>query len=210
MAQTTSLPTTATDTITLPTANKIGKLPLESAISQRSSVREFASTPLTLEDISQLLWAAQGITHGEGLRTAPSAGALYPLELYLLTSRVESLANGIYHYDARHHALQRIEQGNKLGKLTAAAYGQLWIKDSAAVIIITANYERTSRKYGKRGQRYVHMEVGHAAQNIYLQATALGIGTTLVGAFTDNEVAKVVGVKDNEAPLAILPLGRLR
>lgn len=210
MAQTTSWPVAGTATIALPTANKNGIVTLESAISQRNSVREFASTPLTLEEISQLLWAAQGITHGKGLRTAPSAGALYPLELYLLTGRVGSLASAIYHYDARQRTLQRIEQEDKLGMLASAAFGQLWIKDSAAVIIIAADYERTSRKYGKRGQRYVHIEVGHVAQNIYLQATALGIGTTLVGAFTDDDVANVVGVKDNEVPLAIMPLGRPR
>jgi len=200
----------ATATIALPAADKTGTLPLESAISQRRSVREFSSTPLTLKDVSQLLWAAQGITHGSGLRAAPSAGALYPLELYLLVGNVETLDKGVYHYDPGRHALRRIEEGDELGKLAAAAYGQLWISDSAAVIVIAADYERTSRKYGERGKRYVHIEVGHAAQNIYLQAEALGIGTTMVGAFLDSAVAKVVGVKDDETPLAILPLGKPR
>ena len=208
MERTTPLQKTATATITLPLADKIGKLPLESAISQRRSVREFSATPLKLEEISQLLWAAQGITHEGWLRAAPSAGALYPLELYLLVGDVESLDKGVYHYNPSRHSLQQVKRGDKLSKLAAAAYGQFWIKDAAAAIVIAAVYERTARKYGKRAQRYVHIEVGHAAQNIYLQATALGIGTTMVGAFMDSIVGKVIGVKDDEAPLAILPLGK--
>ena len=210
MTQTTSLQAAAASTTALPAVDKRGKLPLESAISQRRSVREFTSTPLALKDVSQLLWAAQGITHSAGLRAAPSAGALYPLELYLVVGAVESLDEGVYHYDPNRHALQHVKQGRKLGKLAATAYGQFWIRDGAAAIVIAANYERTARKYGKRAQRYVHIEVGHASQNIYLQATALGIGTTMVGAFLDSVVAKVVGIKDDEAPLAILPLGTPR
>lgn len=210
IAETTSLQTDATTTIALPEVDKVGKLPLETAISQRRSVREFLEAPLALEEISQLLWAAQGITHDGWLRAAPSAGALYPLELYLVAADVESLADGIYHYHPRHHTLQLVKHGDKLGKLAAAAYGQLWIKNSAAAIVIAADYDRTARKYGTRAQRYVHIEVGHVAQNIYLQATALGLGTTIVGAFMDSAVAKVVGVKGDEAPLAILPLGKPR
>lgn len=196
--------------VQLPEPDRKGVLFLETALDQRRSIRDLSAAELSLKQISQLLWAAQGITHTEGLRTAPSAGALYPLELYLLVANVEGLEAGIYHYQPRSHSLTLIAKGDKRTRLAVAAYGQMWIKDSAAVLLIAAEYERTKMKYGKRGIRYVHIEVGHAAQNVYLQATALGLGTTFVGAFLDSGVAAVMDLDKEHEPLAILPLGKPR
>ena len=194
----------------LPVPDKQGSQALESVLNQRRSVREFTAAAVSLKDISQLLWAAQGISHGQDHRTAPSAGALYPLELYLLAGKVEGLDAGIYQYQPNTHTLTLVEEGDIRKQLAAAAYGQMWIKDSPAVIVIAAEYERTTVKYGPRGLRYVHIEVGHAAQNVYLQATALGLGTTFVGAFVDAAVAEVMELAPSHEPLAILPIGRPR
>ena len=202
--------TTENTTVQLPEPNRKGEHSLEAVLDQRRSIRDLSAAELSLKQISQLLWAAQGITHARGLRTAPSAGALYPLELYLLVANVEGLGAGIYHYQPSSHTLTLIAKGDKRTRLAAAAYGQMWIKDSAAVLVIAAEYERTKVKYGKRGIRYVHIEVGHAAQNIYLQATALGLGTTVVGAFLDSGVAAVMDLDQEHEPLAILPLGKPR
>lgn len=194
----------------LPEPERKGDLSLEAALDQRRSIRELSTTELSLQQISQLLWAAQGITHGLGFRTAPSAGALYPLELYLLIANVTGLKPGVYHYQPRTHSLTLVRKGDMRTQLATAAYGQMWLKNSAAILVIAANYERITVKYGKRGIRYAHIEVGHAAQNVYLQATALGLGTTFVGAFLDYAVAKVMALAKDHAPLAILPLGKPR
>jgi SagB-type dehydrogenase family enzyme len=159
--------------------------------------------------VSKLLWAAQGLTHGEGLRSAPSAGALYPLFVYLLTGEVESLPTGIYKYRPEPHDLVSLTQGDRRKALSTSALNQEWIEDAAAVIAMTAVYERTTGKYGRRGRRYVHMEVGHAAQNVYLQATALGLGTVLVAAFDDDQVQKVLGIPSKERPLGLMPVGQV-
>lgn len=196
--------------VQLPDPGRKGEHSLEAVLDERRSIRDLSAAELSLQQISQLLWAAQGITHARGLRTAPSAGALYPLELYLLVAKVEGLEAGIYHYQPRSHTLTLITKGDKRTRLAASAYGQMWIKDSAAVLVIAAEYERTKVKYGERAIRYVHIEVGHAAQNVYLQATALGLGTTFVGAFLDSGVAAVMDLDREHEPLAILPLGKPR
>lgn len=196
------------ESIKLPDPILKGDTSIEEALVERRSVREFTNEPLTLTEISQLLWAAQGITHPGGYRTAPSAGALYPLEVYLVAGNVNDLPAGVYRYDPQGHALEKISEGDKRSMLSQAALGQEAVKNGAAVIVITAVYERTTVKYGDRGIQYVHMEVGSAAENIYLQAAALDLGTVFIGAFSDEEVKEVLGLPAEEQPLCIMPVGR--
>lgn len=204
-------PTTANELeIALPTPQYDSDVSVEEALLKRRSVREYTGESLTIQEVSQLLWAAQGITDPRGFRTAPSAGALYPLEVYVVVGNVENLSEGVYKYKPYEHKLVKVIDGDKREVLAAAALGQAWVKDCAINIVIAAVYERTTAKYGDRGIRYVHMEVGHAAQNICLQATALGLGTVTVGAFYDDQVKSVLDLPENEQPLYILPVGRTR
>jgi len=194
--------------IQLPEPRTQGAMSLETAIQLRRSVRSFAGTPLSLADVGQLLWSAQGITLGAGLRAAPSAGALYPLEADLAAVRVAGLEPGVYRYIPRTHSLARRAAGDKAGALEAAALRQSCISQASAVVVLSAVYERTTRKYGQRGIRYVHAEAGHAAQNVSLQAVALQLGTVHIGAFQDEEVARVLQLAEDEKPLVLLPIGR--
>lgn len=185
-----------------------GKTSVEKAILQRRSIRSYAPQPLSLKEISQILWAAQGIT-GEGkLRAAPSAGALYPIVVYAVVEKVDSLESGIYRYNPDKHELVKLKKGDFLKQLADAALGQSCIAECAAAIVIVANYERLRFRYRDRSERYAHIEVGHVSQNVYLQAESLGLGTVNIGAFYDNEVARLVGLESNEHPLCIMPLGK--
>ena len=181
---------------------------VEAALQARKSIRYYAHDPLLLSEVSQLLWAAQGITRKNGMRTAPSAGALYPLEVYLVVGRVQDLAPGVYRYHSQGHELEKLTSGDRRRELTHAALQQSSIEKGAIDIVLAAVYERTAGKYGSRAERYVHMEVGHAAQNIYLQATSLGLGTVVVGAFDDQAVQQTLMMNSNEYPLCIMPVGR--
>jgi SagB-type dehydrogenase family enzyme len=200
----------ASDEVALPAPSLEGDVPVEQALARRRSVREFASEPLSLPAMSQLLWAAQGITGPGGLRTAPSAGALYPLEVYLAAGAVSGVRPGVYRYDPRRHRLVLASEGDVRAGIARAALDQDWLAEAPAIIVLAAVYQRTARKYGKRSARYVHMEVGHAAQNIYLQAGALGLGTTMVGAYRDKELARLLGLPERTKPLAVLPVGKPR
>lgn len=182
---------------------------IEEALNNRRSIRDYSQAPLSLQDITQLLWAAQGITSPQGFRTAPSAGATYPLEVYIVTANVKGLSAGIYHYLPANQMLEKIKNGNMRAMLVRAAFGQKWVQDAAANIVITAVFSRTTKKYGERGNRYVYMEAGHVAQNIFLQAVALHIGTVTVGGFNDNLVNQTLGIQ-NEVPLYIMPIGKIR
>ncbi|MCD4798120.1 MAG: SagB/ThcOx family dehydrogenase, partial [Methanosarcinales archaeon] len=175
----------------------------------RRSIRNYKDEALTLAEISQLLSAAQGITHPGGYRTAPSAGALYPLDVYVVAGNVDGLRPGIYKYRPQGHELEKVAEGDVRAELCAAAIDQECIEDGAVVLVFAAVYERTTRKYGDRGVRYVHMEVGHAAQNVYLQTVSLGLGTVVVGAFDDDEVWRLLQMQDDERALCIMPVGRL-
>ena len=187
-----------------------GEISVEEALLKRRSVRDFKNEPLGLNEISQLLWAAQGITSKEdGGRTAPSAGALYPLELYVVNGNITTLPAGVYHYQPSAHALEEIAKGDKRKLLTGAALMQEAINKSAAIIVIAAEYKRTTGKYFKRGKKYVHMEAGHAAQNIYLQAVSLMIGTVVTGAFIDALVKQIVHLPRNAEPLYLMPIGKI-
>lgn len=197
------------DIVPLPQPHSDGKRSVESALRQRRSVRTYSGAPLTMAEVSQLVWAAQGITHADGLRTAPSAGALYPLTAYLVVGNVHTLAKGIYEYQPQRHALVRVSEGDKRAELSAAALEQSWMQESAVVIVLSAMYERTTARYGERGIRYVHIEVGHAAQNIQLQAVSLNLGTVVVGAFDDRKVQRIMQMTTREVPLSLMPVGRI-
>ena len=201
-------PAESTKVIELPKPHYDSDVSLEESLLKRRSIRDYSSEPLTLPEVSQLLWAAQGITSPEGFRTAPSAGALYPLEVYVVAGKVENLSPGIYRYKPDKHELIQVRDGDRRSDLTDAALKQSAVMDGAMAIVITAVYERTTAKYGDRGIRYVHIEVGHAAQNLCLQATALGLGAVTIGAFQDEQVAKVLDLPDKEQPLYIIPVGR--
>lgn len=165
-----------TEPILLPPPEPEGGLSIEAALHQRRSVRAFAPAALAFKDVAQLLWAAQGMTDARGFRTAPSAGALYPLEVYLAAGAVEQLHAGVYHYDPIAHAVSIMLAGDQRAALSRATLGQTWVRDAAAALVICAVYRRTMAKYGERGIRYAQIEVGHAAQNVYLQAVSLGLG----------------------------------
>jgi SagB-type dehydrogenase family enzyme len=196
--------------IKLPEPKYDNNTSVEQALLERRSVREYKDEPLTLNEVSQLLWAAQGITNSRrGFRAAPSAGALYPLDVYIVIGDVEGVTNGVYKYKPHQHELVKVRNGNVRNELTIAAHGQTCVGESAIVIVFSAVYERTTQKYGNRGIRYVHMEAGHAAQNVFLQAVSLDLGMVVVGAFKDEEVRKILNMSDNEQPLYILPVGKV-
>ncbi len=195
--------------ITLPEPNYESEISIEEAILKRRSIRSYNDQPLSLQDVSQLLWAAQGITDPGGLRAAPSAGATYPLEIYIVVSDVEGIDEGIYRYKPHQHEIVKVLDGQHREDLASAALNQRFIAEAPINIVITAIYERTTNRYGDRGIRYVHMEAGHAAQNIYLQTVSLNMGTVVVGAFHDDRVADILALPDGETPLYIMPVGRV-
>ena len=164
-------------------------------------IHGFTEEELTLEEISQLLWAAQGLTAAWGGRTAPSAGGLYPLEIYVAT------ADGLYHYVPRGHKVIIESQDDLRPKLWEAGLKQDAIRDAAAVFVITAVYERTAKKYGGRAERYVKLEAGHACQNILLQAVALHLGAVPIGAFYDDQVQAALSLPPDHEPLYLIPVG---
>ena len=190
-----------------------GFVSVEEALARRRSIREYADEPLTIDQVMQLLWAAQGITNAEhGFRTAPSAGGTYPLEIYLVTrpSGVVGLEAGVYRYEPQKHSLIKMIRGDLSRQLMAAALDQEWVGAAPINFVITTIFERTTSKYGERGVRYAWQETGHAAQNIYLQAVALDLGNVVVGAFHDTEVQRILGLSDFEKPACVIPVGVLR
>ncbi|HJH25960.1 MAG TPA: nitroreductase [Methanophagales archaeon] len=206
--------------IKLPEPSYTGNISVETALSKRRSIRDYSGENLTLDEVSQLLWAAQGITAPWGGRTAPSAGALYPLELYVVVGDVEGIDKGVYKYSREEHELEKVKDGDIRAELAGAAGGQECVRDAAIDIVFTAIYERTTGKYKTpvyeertgasylRGIRYVHMEAGHAAQNVYLQAVSLDLGTVVIGAFMDDRVKELVNAGEKEKTLYIMPVGR--
>ncbi len=171
-------------------------------------MRSFRDQALTKDELGQLLWAAQGVTGPDGERAVPSAGALYPLELHIIAHNVASLPAGIYHYLVGRHELLLVTSGFDREGLIDAAFGQDWIAATPACICIAAIFERTTVKYGNRSHRYVCLEAGHAAENVMLQAVALGFATTMVGAFSDDEVGRLFYLSPKEIPLCLVPVGR--
>jgi len=202
------MPEHVSERIKLPEPKYIGATSVEEALMKRRSVRVFKEGPVLLAELSQLIWAAQGMTNPGGLRTAPSAGALYPLELYVVAGNVTGLQPGVYRYGRKNHELLSIAKGDRRNDLCSAALGQSSIKKAALVLVLSGVFERTTAKYGERGIRYVHMEAGHAAQNVYLQAVTLQLGTVVIGAFSDRDVKALLKMTDSEMPLYIMPVGK--
>lgn len=184
---------------------------LEEAIARRRSVRDFTPEPITLPELSQILQAAGGISDtSRGYRTVPSAGATYPLEIFVVCGKngIEKIDEGVYHYNGDSHSMTRHRKGDVRLDLAGAALDEEGIYEAPVDIVICAEYERTLRRYGRRGERYVHMEVGHVGQNIYLQATALALATFAIGAFNDEKVREVLQWDKRYRPLYIMPVGR--
>lgn len=196
------------ETIKLPEPQTDGAVSVEKALSQRRSRRNILEERIRLEDLSQVLWAAQGITKGEKFRTAPSAGALFPMEIYVVVGNVENIKAGIYKYKPFDNELIKIFLGDVRKDLFKACLWQNFIEKAPLTIVITAVYERVTKKYGDRGKMYVHMEAGHIGQNIYLQCESLKLGTVAVGAFLDEEVKKILKLEKEETPLYIFPIGK--
>lgn len=197
-------------TITLPPHRTDGQLSLEQTLLRRRSVRRFKDDSLPLGDISQILWAAQGVTDARGLRTAPSAGALYPLDIYMIAGRVAGLSAGIYQYHMRQGIVDMITAGDLRAELCRAALRQNAVAAAAVTIAVCATAERMTVKYGERGIRYVQMEAGHAAQNICLQAVALDLAAVVIGAFYDRQVHRLLQLAPNQTPLYLIPVGKPR
>jgi SagB-type dehydrogenase family enzyme len=196
--------------VDLPPPRFEGRRSVEAALEKRRSIRECSDAALTLQETAQLLWAAQGVTNNEGGRTAPSAGALYPLEVYLAAGRVEGLAVGAYHYEPKRHELTALSEGDPRADLAKAALAQECVRDAAIVITLAAVFSRVTKEYGNPGIRYTHYEVGHAAQNVLLQATALDLGTVVVGAFHAEPVKRILRMSDAEEPLYMVAAGRMK
>ena len=196
-------------TLKLPGPRFEGPLALETVLRKRRSIRAYRAGALSLNEVAQMLWAAQGVTDRRGLRTAPSAGALYPLETYVAAANVNSLPPGIYKYNCREHTLRPIYAPNPSEALYRAGLSQGALRRAPAIFALTAVYPRTTLKYHRRGVRYVDMEAGHAAQNLCLQAVALGLGAVMIGAFDDDRVKRIFAPDEDERPLYLIPVGRV-
>jgi SagB-type dehydrogenase family enzyme len=197
----------------LPRAKTEGTVSLETTIKSRRTIRSFASTPLTLEQLAQLFWAAQGITGAGGYkRAAPSGGALYPMDVYGVAgvNCVEGIEAGIWHYQPRDHSVLVVSKGDLRSEVARASLSQMWMADAPVSFVITSEYERITGKYGKRGVRYAMIEAGHVGQNIFLQSEALGLGAGIVGAFDDRDVISILKIPTSHQPLLIMPVGYKR
>jgi SagB-type dehydrogenase family enzyme len=201
---------TAAGEIILPPPALTGDVSLEKALYTRVSRRNFTNEPLSLAKVGQVLWAAQGVGI-DGVtgasRTAPSAGATHPMDIYLVAGNVAGLQPGLYRYEHTAHRLLPVAEGDIRGSMANVALGQRFVAQAPASVILAAEYRRTTQRYGERGIRYVHMEVGHITQNIYLQAEALKLGAVAVGAFRDEELKSLLKIDTD--PLMIIPIGNV-
>ncbi len=194
--------------LALPQPGKSNNISVRQAMQDRRSIRGYRDEELSLYEVSELAWAAQGITNEEGYRTAPSAGATYPLELFLAVGEpgVSNLESGLFRYIPEEHSIKEKSEQNVKEEIVEAALGQNFIKEAPVAFIIGAEYNRTTDVYGDRGKRYVKMEAGHAAQNMYLMSETLGLGMVTVGAFNDEDLKDFVGMEAE--PVYIIPVGR--
>jgi SagB-type dehydrogenase family enzyme len=197
------------ESVKLPPPVKTGGMSLAAALEVRRTVRRFASRPLDLSQVSQLLWGADGVSDPRGLRTAPSAGATYPLDLYLVVGErgVKDLPAGIYHYQAPAHALAPVAPGDARANVARASLHQGWMTQAPVMVVITGEYRRCAARYGERGVRYTHMEAGNVSQNLFLAAEALGLGAGIVGAFEDQTLAQAAKLPPAHEPLLVMPVG---
>jgi SagB-type dehydrogenase family enzyme len=190
------------EVLSLPSPQITGGMPLTEALARRRSHREFADQPLTRQQVSQLCWAAQGVSdETRGLRTAPSAGALYPLTVFVIDE------HGAYEYEPERHALRTVAAGDLRSELQAAALNQPAVGNAPVCVVIAMNVSRTAAKYKDRAERYCLLEAGHVAQNVLLQATALGLTGVPMGGFEPRRVAKVLDLAANLEPVYLIPLG---
>jgi len=194
-------------TIILPEPLTKGLVSLEETIAKRRSIRHFSREFLTLQELSQLLWAGNGISRGNFYHTYPSAGALYPIEIYVVAQNVHKLQEGMFHYVPHKHCIELIKPGRFLYRLSEVSYGQSAINECSVAFIITVVLSRSLKKYGDRAERYVQIEVGHVGQNILLQAVALGLGAVPMGAFIDDGLRDEFRMEGD--PYYIIPVGRL-
>ncbi|MCL2738178.1 MAG: SagB/ThcOx family dehydrogenase [Bacteroidales bacterium] len=203
-------------TYILPSPQTDGKVSVEKALQERRSQRRFQDRAISAEQLSQILWAAYGVTEPRtdraflrgGLRTAPSAGALYPFEIYAVVGKVKDIEPGVYKYISEEHKLVRTIDRDVRAELRAAALGQAMVEEAPATVVYSAIFSRMTEKYGDRGrERYVCMDLGHSAQNVYLQAEALRLGTCAIGAFVDNRISQVLQLPQEEEPLYLMPVG---
>ena len=197
------------EAIKLPPPVIRGGMPLAEALKDRRTVRSFASRPLDLGQISQLLWSADGTSDSRGLRTSPSAGATYPLDLYLVVGErgVKDLPAGVYHYQVAAHALTPVAPGDVRAAVARASLHQGWMAQAPVLVVITGEYRRCTARYGERGVRYTHMEAGNVSQNLFLAAEALGLGAGIVGAFEDQALARAAQLPPAHEPLLVMPVG---
>ncbi len=201
---------TGNASIILPKPSFDGKISVEKAIKGRRTVRDFRERGISLNHLSQLVWAGQGITDTSGnKRAAPSGGALYPLDIYVVIGEngIEKIEAGVYRYSPREHSLLSIAKGDRRREIALASLSQMWMAHAPVIFIITAEYRRITGKYGERGIRYALMEVGHVGQNLFLQSEALGLGAGIVGAFNDSDVSSRAGLPSQHEPLLIMPVG---
>jgi len=197
--------------IKLPLPQLEGKMSVEEALARRRSRREFKDYSLTIEQVSQLLWSAQGITEERrGFKTAPSAGATYPLDIYLVVGKdkVENLKGGVYHYNPRPHSLTIILDKDQRRELARACLRQRFIEDAPISLVITVEFSRITNYYGERGIYYAYMEAGHVGQNVYLQAESLELGTVVIGAFYEKDISQALNLPIQHIPLYVMPVGR--
>ena len=213
----------ATDTIessgpvvvfVLPPYSTDGDMSVEMALAARRSRRNFQDRAISAEQLSQILWAAYGVTspspHPQfrgGLRTTPSAGGTFPLEVYVIVGNVEGIEPGVYRYISANHTLVQVVRGDVREQVGAAAVGQTWASAAPVSLFYSAIFSRTTDIYGERGTRYVYMEVGHSAQNVHLQVEALGLGTVVIAAFFDNMMREILNLPEDEVPLYLMPIG---
>ena len=197
--------------IELPREVEFGGLSVDRAIDSRRSEREFKDMPLSLLELSRLLHYAYGITEKrEQLRAAPSAGALYPIEIYPVANNVEGLAQGIYRYFVADHSLALVREGDFRHQMRRHALGEEMMERASVVLVLSAVFERSAWRYRERAYRYILLEAGHISQNIYLVATALGLGTCAVGAFDDHGYNKIMGVDGKkESVIYLMPVGKI-
>jgi SagB-type dehydrogenase family enzyme len=195
--------------VQLPPPSHKGAVSVAEALKARRTVRHFASRPLALAQVGQILWAADGLSDPRGLRTAPSAGATYPLELYLVAGEqgVTSLDPGVYRYLVAEHSLMPTVQGDQRAPVARASLHQSWMAQAPVLVVIAADYRRCTARYGDRGVMYTHMESGHVGQNVFLMAEALGLGAGIVGAFEDRGLAQVLQLRPGQVPLLVMPVG---
>ncbi len=199
----------AAEVVKLPPPAYQGRMSVAEALKKRRTVRQFSNMELDLAQVSQLLWGTDGITDSRGRRTAPSAGATYPLEFYLVVGErgVSGLAPGLYHYRPDSHALELLQKGDLRTQVSRTCLNQNWMTEAPVMVVFAAEYRRCMARYGERGIRYTHMEVGLTGENLFLQAEALDLACGIVGAFEDRALKEVLHLPQQHEPLLVMPVG---